>query len=84
MNSNANEFLKEYGIGFKNNSVISTSYKKYFHPKETLITDGLVSHDILRKFNKESEPQFGKLTQASKKFYSSIFYLLANFVKDFL
>ena len=66
MNSNANDFLEEYGLTFKNNSVISTSFKKYFHPKETLITDGLVSKEILRTVNQESDTELSSLNHPSK------------------
>ena len=41
--SNLNDFLKDYGITFRGDSVVRTSYYKYFHPKQCYI-DTLTVH----------------------------------------
>ncbi|XP_063599987.1 intraflagellar transport protein 52 homolog [Penaeus indicus] len=46
-NSNINFLLEEYGIAVNNDSVVRTCYYKYFHPKECLITNGVLNRAIL-------------------------------------
>ena len=47
-NSNLNELLKDYGIQFRSDSVVRTSYYKYLHPKECYIDTLKVHPDFLR------------------------------------
>lgn len=47
-NTNLNEFLKEYGITFHGDSVVRTSFYKYFHPKQCFIDTLTVHPDFLR------------------------------------
>lgn len=49
-----NDFLSRYQMRLNSNSVISTSFRKYLHPKETLIDDGVVSKDLLTLLDRES------------------------------
>ncbi|CAL1539792.1 unnamed protein product [Lymnaea stagnalis] len=44
--TNINFFLEEYGIFVNNDSVVRTSYYKYFHPKEALVTNGVLNRAI--------------------------------------
>ncbi|KAJ1509606.1 Intraflagellar transport protein 52 [Coelomomyces lativittatus] len=46
--SNFNYLLEEFGISVNSDSVIRTSYFKYFHPKEVYVTNGILN----REFNK--------------------------------
>lgn len=46
--TNINFLLEEYGIMVNPDSVIRTSYFKYFHPKEVLITGGLLNREITK------------------------------------
>ncbi|KAI6655623.1 hypothetical protein LOD99_2121 [Oopsacas minuta] len=46
--TNINFLLEEYGIMVNSDSVIRTSYFKYFHPKEVLITGGLLNREITK------------------------------------
>ena len=49
--TNLNFLLEEYGISVNNDAVVRTAYFKYFHPKEALITDGVLNrslHQIVR------------------------------------
>ncbi|KAK7081804.1 Intraflagellar transport protein 52 [Halocaridina rubra] len=46
-NTNINFLLEEYGISVNNDSVVRTCYYKYFHPKECLITNGILNRAIL-------------------------------------
>ena len=56
--SNLNQVLSKYGVTLANNSVIRTTYFKYFHPKEVLVTNGMLHEDFLRVANKDdSDPQ---------------------------
>mmetsp|Transcript_933 Transcript_933/g.2083 ORF Transcript_933/g.2083 Transcript_933/m.2083 type:complete len:451 (-) Transcript_933:68-1420(-) len=47
-NTNVNYLLEEFGISFNNDSVVRTVYHKYHHPKECLITNGILAPDIAR------------------------------------
>ena len=47
-NTNLNEFLKEYGLQFHGDSVVRTSFYKYFHPKQCLIDTLTVHPGFLR------------------------------------
>lgn len=47
-NTNINYLLEEFGISFNNDAVVRTVYHKYHHPKECLITHGVLCNDIVR------------------------------------
>ncbi|KAK3851087.1 hypothetical protein Pcinc_042235 [Petrolisthes cinctipes] len=51
-NTNINFLLEEYGIAVNNDSVVRTCYYKYFHPKECLITNGILNRAILEASGK--------------------------------
>jgi intraflagellar transport protein 52 len=60
--TNVNYLLEEYGIAFNNDAVVRTVYHKYHHPKECLITHGVLCPDFLRvatgaKKEKENQDQ---------------------------
>ena len=55
--SNLNSILGKYNIAVSNSSVIRTTYFKYFHPKEALVTNGVLHEDFLRVVNKEEKIQ---------------------------
>ena len=65
--TNINFLLEEYGIMINSDSVIRTSYFKYFHPKEVLITGGLLNREVtkaslsLSHHNDGSEPTMNLL-----------------------
>ncbi|KAI1288388.1 Intraflagellar transport protein 52 -like protein [Halotydeus destructor] len=44
--NNLNFLLEEYGISVNNDCVIRTSYYKYFHPKEALVSNGILNRSI--------------------------------------
>ncbi|CUT99008.1 intraflagellar transport protein 52 [Echinococcus multilocularis] len=44
--TNINYLLEQYGISINNDSVVRTSYYKYFHPKEAIIPNGIVNRAI--------------------------------------
>ena len=43
LNTNLNVLLDEFGISVNNDSIIRTSYFKYFNPKEALVPDGILN-----------------------------------------
>merc|ERR1719335_1713907 len=47
-NTNVNYLLEEFGISINNDAVVRTVYHKYHHPKEALITHGILCQDIVR------------------------------------
>ena len=49
--TNVNNFLEDFGLSVESDAVIRTVYNKYFHPRQVLITDGVLHPDINeRKF----------------------------------
>ncbi|XP_023240963.1 intraflagellar transport protein 52 homolog [Centruroides sculpturatus] len=44
--TNINFLLEEYGIMVNNDSVVRTVYYKYFHPKEALVSNGVLNRAI--------------------------------------
>lgn len=49
LNTNVNYLLEEYGISVNNDSVCRSVYaKNYFHPKEDLISNGIINTEIAR------------------------------------
>lgn len=49
--TNLNGWLKDYGIFVNSDAVIRTVYHKYHHPKEVLISSGVVNREIARAAN---------------------------------
>jgi len=47
-NTNVNYLLEEFGISINNDAVVRTVYHKYHHPKECLITHGILCRDLIR------------------------------------
>ena len=43
LGTNINYLIEEYGISINNDSLVRTVHQKYFHPKETLVTDGVLN-----------------------------------------
>lgn len=46
--TNVNYLLEEFGISFNNDAVVRTVYHKYPHPKECLVTHGILCQDLVR------------------------------------
>lgn len=44
--TNINYLLEEYGIAINSDAVVRTAHHKYMHPKEALISDGLLNRAI--------------------------------------
>jgi len=58
-NTNINYLLEEFGMTVNNDSVIRTAFHKYHHPKECLITNGVLCQDIVRVAKGEALPKDG-------------------------
>ncbi|XP_062507358.1 intraflagellar transport protein 52 homolog [Corticium candelabrum] len=50
--TNVNFLLEEYGIMINTDSVVRTVYYKYFHPKEVLVSGGVLNREINRAAGK--------------------------------
>jgi len=48
MGTNVNYLLEEFGISVNSDAVVRTVYQKYHHPKEALITHGVLCQDLVR------------------------------------
>lgn len=46
LDTNVNFLLEEYGVIVNNDAVIRTAYHKYHHPKECLVTNGVLNREI--------------------------------------
>ncbi|XP_064607888.1 intraflagellar transport protein 52 homolog [Liolophura sinensis] len=44
--TNINFLLEEYGINVNNDAVVRTCYFKYFHPKEVLVSNGVLNRAV--------------------------------------
>ncbi|NP_001087599.1 intraflagellar transport 52 L homeolog [Xenopus laevis] len=51
--TNINFLLEEYGIMVNNDSVVRNVYYKYFHPKEALVSNGVLNREISRAAGKD-------------------------------
>ncbi|XP_069740257.1 intraflagellar transport protein 52 homolog isoform X4 [Narcine bancroftii] len=50
--TNINYLLEQYGIMINNDAVVRNMYYKYFHPKEALISNGILNREISRAAGK--------------------------------
>uniref|UniRef100_A0A0B8RRD2 Intraflagellar transport protein 52-like protein n=1 Tax=Philothamnus irregularis TaxID=1899461 RepID=A0A0B8RRD2_9SAUR len=50
--TNINFLLEEFGIMVNNDSVVRNMYYKYFHPKEALVSNGVLNREISRAAGK--------------------------------
>ncbi|KAG8007391.1 Intraflagellar transport protein 52-like protein [Nibea albiflora] len=50
--TNINFLLEEYGIIVNNDAVVRNVYYKYFHPKEALVSNGVLNREISRAAGK--------------------------------
>ncbi|XP_076439814.1 intraflagellar transport protein 52 homolog [Babylonia areolata] len=50
--TNINFFLEEFGIMVNNDAVVRNSYYKYFHPKEALVTNGVLNRAVAKAAGK--------------------------------
>eukprot|EP00041_Stephanoeca_diplocostata_P039347 m.1617510 g.1617510 ORF g.1617510 m.1617510 type:complete len:422 (-) comp25373_c0_seq3:7912-9177(-) len=56
--TNINFFLEEYGVAVNTDAVVRSSYYKYHHPKECVVSNGVVNREIDRAAGK-SVPKGG-------------------------
>ncbi|WAR24479.1 IFT52-like protein [Mya arenaria] len=56
--TNINFFLEEFGINVNADAVVRTSYYKYFHPKECLISNGVLNRAISQAAGKSGSTVF--------------------------
>jgi intraflagellar transport protein 52 len=59
-NTNVNYLIEEFGISVNNDAVVRTVYHKYHHPKEALITHGILCGDIVRVAKGEKKKKENK------------------------
>lgn len=69
-NTNVNYLLEQYGINVNNDCVVRTSFYKYFHPKEALIQNGVLSQEVVRVAN--GRPKEEKAKKPTTQFLSSV------------
>jgi len=59
MGTNVNYLIEEYGISVNSDCMVRTVHQKYFHPKETLITDGILNRAITTFADKSASKGLG-------------------------
>ena len=70
--TNINVLLEEYGMEIKTDAVVRTQYYKYFHPKECLVSNGILNRGLAKAAgivvadNKTAEDE-AKTTQVGQK-----------------
>eukprot|EP00891_Asterochloris_glomerata_P008218 jgi/Astpho2/8218/e_gw1.00122.65.1_t len=62
--TNINFLLEEFGMMVDSNCVIAASHHKYMHPKEVLVTDGLLNREMAASLASQKESQQEDLTEA--------------------
>lgn len=50
--TNINYWLEEYGMAVNSDSVVRTTHYKYLHPKEVLVSDGILNRGVLNAVGK--------------------------------
>ena len=53
--ANLNALLAQFSIEVTGTAVIRTNYHRYFHPKEALVTNGVMHEDFIRAVQNEGE-----------------------------
>ena len=66
LNTNINFLLEEYGINVNNDSIIRTTYFKYFNPKEALVSDGVLNRSMAEITGKIIDSGYSASTQNDK------------------
>lgn len=56
-NTNVNYLLEEFGMSINSDAVVRTVYHKYHHPKECLITHGVLCQDLVRSASGEKKKE---------------------------
>ncbi|KAL7752326.1 hypothetical protein RI367_002372 [Sorochytrium milnesiophthora] len=75
-NTNFNYLLEEYGMSVNSDAVTRTSYFKYFHPKEVLVTNGVLNRELNRAAGKKwSEDKTVNLPEPNKTNPSSLTFV---------
>jgi len=57
--TNLNYLLEDYGMSVNSDAVVRTVYHKYHHPKEALISNGVVQKDLVRAARGEKKVEQG-------------------------
>jgi len=55
--TNLNYLLEDYGMSVNSDAVVRTVYHKYHHPKEALVTNGVVCKDLVRAARGEKKQE---------------------------
>lgn len=63
LNTNLNYLLEEFGIAVNSDFVVSMAHHKYMHPKEVLVSDGIINRGVLVGVGKGPTP--GHQTKSS-------------------
>uniref|UniRef100_A0A1B6C3P4 Uncharacterized protein n=2 Tax=Clastoptera arizonana TaxID=38151 RepID=A0A1B6C3P4_9HEMI len=58
--TNINFLLEEFGIMVNSDCVVRTHYYKYFHPKECLVSNGVLNRGIVKFLGKENSANSGQ------------------------
>jgi len=69
LGTNLNYLLEQFGISVNNDCVVRTSFYKYFHPKEALISNGILHQEVVRVGN--NEPKEAKKKKPENAFLSN-------------
>ena len=67
LNTNINFLLEEFGINVNNDSIIRTTYFKYFNPKEALVSDGVLNRALAELTGKIVDSGYSGASSQSDK-----------------
>ncbi|KAL6763086.1 osm-6-like protein [Haematococcus lacustris] len=66
LGTNINYWLEEYGLSFNSDAVVRTTHFKYLHPKEVLISDGILNRGVLAAIGKSPGSELDEDFRAAK------------------
>jgi intraflagellar transport protein 52 len=61
--TNVNYLIEQFGISINGDSLLRTSYFKYFHPKEVYVSNGILNKEIVRAAKGIQKPSAKKDTE---------------------
>ena len=64
-----NYLLEQFGISVNNDCVVRTAFYKYFHPKEALVSNGVLHQEVVRVGN--NQPKEAKKKKPDNAFLSN-------------
>jgi intraflagellar transport protein 52 len=76
--TNVNFFLEQYGVAVNSDAIVRSSFYKYFHPKECIVSSGVLNRELGRVVGKPL-PTKGSGQAGANVLHHCNFYFLPRF-----